>query len=365
MCRFLLFACLALASNAFSQSSIPELDALRKPYQKSLATLQAAKAARAQPVIRSYVASLQRLETQSAGNPASAAAIRSEIERANRGANPADFDLRAMPPALAELRRRYENDLARTLATQTLQEQQLTRQYLNSLDNLQRRLTAHNQVANAAAVKAERDAVASADPTVGAKADNNATAASSTIGSASAKAAGALEHALAQKISAAVSSNAFKRTENSSEKNTEQKGWADIPAEGGVLVGFEFFEVNRKGGPWIRSARPYFLTQSGLVAGKDRGQMEKVTSKILARPGYGVAGLLASDTKAGLQIIFMKIDPATGKFLTDPSSTYKSSWVGTKGREEPKQVGGDGRLVIGVYGKTGSDCDDLGFIVME
>ena len=61
----------------------------------------------------------------------------------------------------------------------------------------------------------------------------------------------------------------------------------------------------------------------------------------------------------------MKIDPVTGRFATDAASTYKSTWYGDKGREKPKQIGGDGRFVIGVYGKTGADCDDLGLVQMN
>jgi len=112
----------------------------------------------------------------------------------------------------------------------------------------------------------------------------------------------------------------------------------------------------------LRSLRPYFLTSKGIVAGRDRGKLEKVTDKVVARPGYAVGGLITSEGKRGMQVIFMKIDPVSGRLATDSGSIYKSVWIGDKGREKPKQIGGDGRLVIGVYGKTGADCDDIGLV---
>ena len=367
MRSLLVVACLvAVTIAAVAQSSAPELDVLREPYRKNMLAVNANKLARSAPVTRSYVSALERLEVQVSKDSIAFASVRAEKERAAAGKPITEQAVSAMPAALADLRKRYENDLSRAVAAYTQQEQQLTRQYLTSLDQLQRRLTAQNQVAKAAAVRSEHDATVEAHAEIiGGKVDDASAAASSTVGAAAARMQGTLDAGLVKKIAAAVSAKSFSKTENSSEKNVAKQGWVDAPEEGAVLVGFEFFEVKRDGAPWIRSMRPYFLTAAGVVAGKDRGKMDKVTEKVLARPGYGVAGLLASDAKAGLQVIFMKIDPATGKFATDAASTYKSQWYGTKGKDKPKQVAGDGRLVIGVYGKTGSDADDLGFIVME
>ena len=239
----------------------------------------------------------------------------------------------------------------------------MTRQYLTALDTLQRRLTAQNEVAKAAAVRAERVAVAAALPKeLAPKGEEEKTPAESTIRASTVKAVGALDPALAEKIAAAVQSKNHARSENSRQVG-ETNGWADVPEDGGLLVGFEFFEVGKE--HRVRSLRPYFLTRQGIVAGKDRGKMENVSNKIIARAGYAVGGLLTTDGKGDYQIIFMKIDPLTGRFATDAASTYKSTWYGDKGREKPKQIGGDGRFVIGVYGKTGADCDDLGLVQMN
>jgi hypothetical protein len=364
--RFLLcIPALALLSSS-SLAQVSEIDTLREPYRKSLAAVQAAKQERAAPVTRAYLDALARLEPQFAGNPPAAAVLREERARATEGRSLLEADRRKLPAAVAELRKRFDADFIRVAGPFLQQEQQLTRQYVSSLETLQRRFMAQNQVAKAGLVATERDAALTAAQAAGALSKPEGPApADSTIGTASARAHGALDAGVAKKVRTAVAGKAHSRIENSSDKNLAKEGSADVPEEGGVLVGFEFFEVKRDGLPWIRSLRPYFLTEAGVVPGKDRGKMERVTDKVMARPGFGVAGLLATDAKAGVQVIFMKINPATGRFATDASNTYRSQWYGTKGREKVKQVGGDGRLVVGVYGRTGSDCDDLGFVVID
>lgn len=354
---------LLLVSVAFAQTTAPEIAPLREPYVRNLALIRATREQRAAPITTAYRAALERLEKQVAADPFVATPVKAERERVAAKREPLEHERKAMPPALAELRARYDKDLERSNAPFQQQEHQMTRQYISALETLQRRLTAQNQVAKAAAVRAESVAAAATLPKeLARKGEGEKTPAESTIRASTVKAVGALDPALAEKIAAAASAKTYTRSENSSQDGTTN-GWADLPEEGGLLVGFEFFEVGKE--RRIRSLRPYFMTSKGIVAGKDRGKMEKVTNKIIARPGYAVAGLLVSDKKRGMQVVFMKIDPATGRFATDSASTYKSTWFGDKGREQPRQIGGDGRFVIGVYGKTGADCDDLGLVVMN
>ena len=87
----------------------------------------------------------------------------------------------------------------------------------------------------------------------------------------------------------------------------------------------------------------------------------------MARNGYAVAGLTAYHNKAriqGLQIVFMKIDTRTGRLDPNPTDTYRSKWFGTRGRGKPVELGGDGRLVIGVFGRSGADADSIGLVQM-
>jgi hypothetical protein len=337
---------------------VSELDALKTPYTNNITALRKARDERAAPYAKNYLAALDRLEKQM---PAIAAAVKAERDRLSAGQELTTAGRSAMPAPLVDLYTRFAADVQRSDAAFTQQEQQLTRQYLSSLDTLQRKFLALNEVSKAAQVRAERDAVAAAVGAPAATGKDEKTPAASTIRNTSPRAATNLDPALADKIAAAVNSKSYTRGPNSVQEGGATKGRADIPEDGALLVGFEVFQFKDGG---IRSLRPYFLTRQGLVPGEDRGKMEKVTDKVLARPGFAVAGLV-TDGKSGIQVIFMKMDAATGRFATDASSTYKSQWLGKKGHGKPLTLGGDGSLIIGVYGKTGSDCDDIGLITMK
>jgi len=342
-----------------AQTGVPELDALKNPYTASVTALRKARDERAGPFAKNYLAALDRLEKQM---PAIAAAVKAERDRLIAGQPLTDALRQAMPAALADVYTRFAADVQKSDAPFTQQEQQLGRQYLSALDNLQRRLLAQNEIAKAAQVRTERDTVAASIPGApaapGTKEEH--TPAASTIRSGTGRAATALDPSLATKITNAIAGKQFERTTNTGE-DADKPGWADTP--GGLLVGFEFFEVGKDN--HIRSMRPYFLTAEGVVAGKDRGKMDKVTSKVLARPGFAVGGIIGAGNKGGLQIIFMRIDPATGKLATDSSSTYKSPWFGDKNKAKPLPIGADGSPVIGVYGKTGADCDGIGLVILK
>lgn len=345
------------------QVAVPELAAVHDPYTRNLTLIRTTREQRAEPITKAYLVSLERLDKLAASDSLLASALTSERARLTAKTAPLDYERKAMPPALAELRTRYEKDLERSNAPFVQQEHQMTRQYLTALETLQRRLASQNEVAKAAAVHAESVATAATLPHEGATRPETLKGnAESTIRASTAKAVGALDSALAAKIVAAASAKTFTRTENS-DADGASAGWNDLPENGGLLVGFEFFEVGKE--HRIRSLRPYYMTPEGIVAGKDRGRMEKITNKIIARTGYAVAGIITNEGKRGMQVIFMKIDPTAGHFATDSSSTYKSTWFGDKGREKPKQIGGVGKFIIGVYGKTGADCDNLGLLELN
>lgn len=342
-------------------ASIPEIEALRAPYLRSLAAFRASREARCEPLQRSYLGALDRLEKEFAARAElePAKAVKTERERFTAKIEPSADERVRMPSALSALRVRYESDFQSAAAPLLVQEQQLTRQYGVLLDGLQRRLLSQNQIQKAALVGAERATLAGMLP-----AAIKSEPASKPIAASTIRNDGKLDPSAADKIAAAAVSKAYARTDDSGQAN-EKLGWMDVPEGGALLAGFEFFEVNARDGQWIRSLRPYFLTREGVVAGKDRGKMEKVTSKVLARPGYAVSGLVSIEAKKGLQVIFSKIDPVKGGFDPAPSSSYKSTWFGTKTRGPQKQIGGGGRFIIGVFGKTGSDCDTLGLVEMN
>ena len=176
--------------------------------------------------------------------------------------------------------------------------------------------------------------------------------------------AGQLDAHFAEKIAGAIRDKKLFLTETSM---TKGGGGEETFSEGAVLVGFEFFETKSNGFPDIQSAAIY-LTPAGIKEGTDRGKMEKVTNKVMARPGYAVGGIQVYHTNnegkiQGIQVIFMKMNPSEGRLDHDSSNTYRSLWFGSIPRKEkPKLLGGDGRPVVGVYGFRGANCDVIGLV---
>jgi hypothetical protein len=68
----------------------------------------------------------------------------------------------------------------------------------------------------------------------------------------------------------------------------------------------------------------------------------------------------------GIQVIFMKMIPSESRLDSSSASTYRSLWFGSRPRKDkPKELGGDGRPVVGVFGARGADCDVIGLIQMS
>jgi len=173
-----------------------------------------------------------------------------------------------------------------------------------------------------------------------------------------------LSEPLAARIAKAIADGTCTPTESSQEAG----GGTDAPKEGAVLIGFEFLLDQTAGKADVRSLRPVYLTAKGTVKGEDRGKLDKVSGKAVARPGYAVATLVTWHNErriAGLQIVFGKLDQHTGKIDLTPQNSYESHWIGTKPRNEPtKKLGGNGRLAVGVFGQRGADADTIGLIQM-
>ncbi|MDB6174097.1 MAG: hypothetical protein JWL59_3408 [Chthoniobacteraceae bacterium] len=347
----------SLAQVPGAPTQLPELDALRVPYQKNLAATQAYRETKMAPVTSAYAAALEKLEKDATtrGEIVNAGRIKTERDRLESKNELTAAERDQMPPPLRAVYDKYQND-AKPIVTMVQQEERKqTRQYLTSLESLQRHFTAQKEVAKAAIVDTERAAIPPALLGVSAPAPDKKTVATSTV-----IVNGKLDPVLADKIAEVVKNGSVKITESSGKPG----GNRDVPETGALLVGFEFQEMKYAKGLYMRSLRPYFMTREKIVAGIDRGKVETVSEKVMARSGYAVAGLLTVAGGKGVRVIFMKIDPVTGHFDTAPNSTYMSKWIGTKNRDTPIQIGGDGHFIIGVYGLTGADADTIGLVEM-
>lgn len=362
---FSLLAALLVPSILAAQApaDFPELESLRGPYQRNVAAIQAARDTRVAGMARMYVGSIERLQREATarGDLEGALLMKAEIERVGGGQEPTVEERKTMSQALAALRVRYEKDREPVLTAAQRQEQEQMRAYFARLDALQKRLTTQNQLEKALAVKAERERVASE---FGEASAVVATGPIIAPGTPTTGSTARLETALADKIAQVVAAKSYVQTELS---EPGESGGKDVPENGALLVGFEFTENHSGGMADVRSLRPYFLTREGIVPGKDRGELPKVTSKVMARNGYAVGGVLTWHNQwriVGIQVVFMKIDARTGRLDPSAANSYKSKWFGSNPRSKPLLLGGDGRPVIGVFGRTGADADSIGLVQM-
>jgi hypothetical protein len=81
----------------------------------------------------------------------------------------------------------------------------------------------------------------------------------------------------------------------------------------------------------------------------------------MAKKGYAVAGLEVKTNPyvAAVRVVFMRLDD-DGDLDTD--DTYKSAWIG-QAAGSAQTLGGDGKTVIGVYGRRAIVLDAVGLIL--
>jgi hypothetical protein len=104
---------------------------------------------------------------------------------------------------------------------------------------------------------------------------------------------------------------------------------------------------------------PIYLTREGITHGGKYGNGNQA-KRISAKEGYAIGGLIVNaktGLRGGFQIVFMKIIP-TG---LNPKLSYTSPWLG-KPIEAKKVLCGDGRPVIGIYGRARQLVNAVGLV---
>ena len=81
---------------------------------------------------------------------------------------------------------------------------------------------------------------------------------------------------------------------------------------------------------------------------------------VMAKDGYQVGGLLADSGEFvnALRVIFVRAEAGQ----LDSADTYMSDWIGTSTNATAHQIGGDGRNVVGIFGREGIVTDALGLL---
>jgi regulation of enolase protein 1 (concanavalin A-like superfamily) len=123
--------------------------------------------------------------------------------------------------------------------------------------------------------------------------------------------------------------------------------YRDVPAEGGVLIGFEVGLGKFGTNDVVDSLRPIYLTKDGEKKGEWYGKVPDKPIEVKAKAGYVVGGLTvrAALVMDGFSVMFVKLD----KNQLDLKDTYQSDWVGGPGGRQAA-VGGKGDIFVGVTG---------------
>jgi len=127
-------------------------------------------------------------------------------------------------------------------------------------------------------------------------------------------------------------------------------GYTDEAPSGGVLIGFEFGMRDTLSGDMIGALRPIYRTLEGEKMGAPLGEDFSRPVVVKAQNGFAVGGatVRAGTTLHGLTLKFMRMKGAQ----LDPTDFYLSDFVGLNEGGKVSPMGGDGRPVIGVTGKT-------------
>ena len=156
----LLLALRAGGGPAAPAAGQPDLDALRKQFEKAFQDLQGQERETARQLRQSYLSGLRALEDalQSAGNQLSAVlAVHAERERFEQTGDIPEGALSDRLPALRKLQDAWRQQTSAAPKDQAQKIVAASERYLQNLANLQKSLAARNDAAGVAAVIAEKD----------------------------------------------------------------------------------------------------------------------------------------------------------------------------------------------------------------
>ena len=133
-------------------------------------------------------------------------------------------------------------------------------------------------------------------------------------------------------------------------------------ADGSVLIGFEVGLGKWESNDVVVAICPIFCRANGEeVFGQRHGTNWGRLVVERARAGYAIGAITAKGMAMvdGFSITYMKV----GQGRLDTSDTYKSQWIGGRGGAGELTLGGDGRIIKGIFGhEDKKDSTSLGLL---
>jgi hypothetical protein len=139
----------------------------------------------------------------------------------------------------------------------------------------------------------------------------------------------------------------------------------DIPEQPAILKGL--IARTMPNGIWggIDGVQGIFETPSGTWVGPARGEAVGSGSdvRVEAKPGYavGVIELKYDERLHGMRLIFMRIKDGH----LDPNDKYRSRWVGARSGGKEASLGGNGKPITGITGRTANDLHAFGILQVD
>lgn len=144
----------------------------------------------------------------------------------------------------------------------------------------------------------------------------------------------------------------------------ENRDWfQEVAPRGWLLVGVKVSYIERFGGHKISSVQPLFRSVRTVKAGARFGTVMGKEITVTAKPGYAVGALITNTglTVDGFGMTFMKVVDDR----LDREQSYDSPWLGDRQGGSPKDVVSDGRLCVGLQGRSRKEVNALGLVVAK
>lgn len=165
---------------------------------------------------------------------------------------------------------------------------------------------------------------------------------------------------LLEQVSKKVSQQKFTKSDET--RHDSGDPFQDMPAQGGVLVGFNCTVSNWAQYTVIKGLQPVYATKSGLRAGKWHGLEEGMRVEVRARPGYAVNGI-ASQVGAAVDIMKLSFAKVTKTGL-DPKRTYFSPQMGNQEKPGgPFVLTSGSQPIIGIFGHADDFVRGFGMLI--
>jgi len=112
-------------------------------------------------------------------------------------------------------------------------------------------------------------------------------------------------------------------------------------------------------GPWAGKQRVHAVIPHFVRAVPPPGIPAAV-----AKEGYAVGGIHADGMQFinAISIIFMRVKEDGN---LDPADSYTSDWLGTPHDKSATTIHGNGKVVIGVHGRTQAIMDAIGLVYQK